>query len=382
MWRIFAALLFCLVAAVTATADAPRRVALVIGNGAYANVPRLANPTADAAGIAQALGDVGFEVVQGIDLPRADLLDRIRVFAQKSDKADIALVYYAGHGVQVDNENWILPVDAHLKDKFSLEFEAISVSSVIKLTSGAVSRVFILDACRNNPFAELLRSNSRAVAERGLARINVTDNGILIAFATSPGSISVDSVVGSEGHSPFAKALIDNLRMPGLEVHQLFTRVRQHVYAVTNGAQIPWENSSLFNDVFLAGEAAPRVSALEAEYTDWQKLETSNDVKDLEDYLRRYPSGKFSPLTRLRIDTLRQPGQTPAALAAARDCGNCPELVAIPAGAFMLGGSADDKEKNENEGPGKRTEVPGFELGRYTVTFAEWDACGAMLESW
>ncbi|MBW8270689.1 caspase family protein, partial [Caldovatus aquaticus] len=225
------------------------RIALVIGNGAYRTVPRLANPGRDAQGMAEILRGIGFRVDLVRDATRAQQEEALRRFGRAADGAEIALFFYAGHGIQVGGENYLMPVDARVADARDIDYELVALPLVTRAMERARVRILILDACRDNPLAAQVRglSGTRSVG-RGLARIEQVDLGTLVAFATSPGAVALD---GSGGNSPFTAALLRHLPTPGLEIRQVMTRVRASVVQQTGGQQIPWDNSSLVTEVVL-----------------------------------------------------------------------------------------------------------------------------------
>jgi hypothetical protein len=240
-----------LLAAIASAQGAETRVALVIGNGNYANAPPLSNPANDAKLVAQSLRTVGFTVTLKENASLAELQQGIAQFGRAARVADVALVYYAGHGIQMDGDNYLVPVDAKLEDDIAVKLETISLDVLLDSVAAAKTRLIVLDACRNNPFSSRMRvSNGSRSISRGLAVVQASIGGTLIAFSTSPGDIAED---GSGKNSTFATALAQYLPQPGLEIRQVFTRVRQAVATATDKHQTPWENSSLFGDVFLNG---------------------------------------------------------------------------------------------------------------------------------
>jgi len=221
-----------------------RRVALVIGNSAYQQADRLPNPVNDAHGIDAALKGLGFETVQeGYDLGREAMLKSLKSFGEAAKGADWAVVYYAGHGMEVKGANYLIPIDAKLGDEEDVEEEAVPVSRLLdRLQDVAGIKVFILDACRDNPFAtRMFRRRGIRGGGKGLAEIHA-DSGTLIAFATSPG----DSALDGEGeHSPYAKALIDHFGDQGSEIRLMFGSVADSVQDATRKEQLPWISSPL-----------------------------------------------------------------------------------------------------------------------------------------
>jgi hypothetical protein len=239
----------CLALLLPGTAFA-QRVALVIGNGAYiGSAARLANPPADARAMAAALGRLGFSVTLLIDGDRARMEQELRSFGRRSEGAEIALLFYAGHGIQHGGDNWLLPVNARLQDARDVEFELIGLNSVLRQMERAQTRIVILDACRDNPLAAQLRGagGTRSV-QRGLARMERDDTGTLIAFSTAPGSVAAD---GTGRNSPFTEALLRHIETPGLDFQLMLRQVRRSVLQATGGAQVPWENGSLVHEVVL-----------------------------------------------------------------------------------------------------------------------------------
>ncbi|RWK77961.1 MAG: hypothetical protein EOR45_32715, partial [Mesorhizobium sp.] len=308
-------LLVLLFAAVSGHADAEKRVALVIGNSAYQHAVRLANPKNDSSDIAAKLESLGFQVLSNQDLDLAGMRRTVRNFLEQLDGADMALFFYAGHGLQVNGSNHMVPVDAQLSSYNDLDFEALPMDLVLSAMerSAKVNLVF-LDACRDNPFAEKLsrsmgtRSGSLG---RGLARLG-SGVGSLIMFATQPGNVAMD---GAGRNSPFTTALLAHLGTPGQDITRDLINVRRDVLAATGGKQVPWENSSLTGEVVLkplAATAEPKQAstplpqsawpdnAVELAY--WATIKDSTDKSFFEAYLKQFPTGVFAALARLKID--------------------------------------------------------------------------------
>ncbi len=235
-----------------------RRVALVIGNGAYNHIKALANPSNDARAVAKSLRGIGFVVTEGIDLDRAAMQNMIREFLRDAARSQVAIVYYAGHGVQIDGRNWLIPVDAQLKAGGSITDMMTDMDTIMAgLDDQLRTNILILDACRNNPMAPQVASagSGRGIEGGGLAAPSSLGSGstlgagTLIAFATAPGKVALD---GEGANSPFSAALSRHIGTPGLEVQQMLTRVRAEVVATTRSQQVPWSNSSLLGEVYLA----------------------------------------------------------------------------------------------------------------------------------
>lgn len=237
-----------------------RRIALVIGNAAYAGASPLTNPLNDARLIAKNLREIGFDVAEGTDLNRADMKRVINEFLRGAAGSKMAVVFYAGHGMQIDGRNYLMPVDVDLSGS---ENPAAQMTDVEFILTGLDDRIrtniVVLDACRDNPMvkttavAEASRSvnmRSGLATPSGLGSGATLGAGTLLAFATAPGQVALD---GDGGNSPFSTALGRHISTPGLEVQQMLTRVRSDVVSSTAGKQVPWSNSSLLGEVFLVG---------------------------------------------------------------------------------------------------------------------------------
>ena len=240
-------------------AAAEKRVALVVGNSAYVHAAVLPNPVNDAGDMAKALTEVGFEVILGLDLGKQALDAKVRDFARALDKADVALFFYAGHGLQASGRNYLMPVDARLQGERDLDFEAVSVDFVLKqmeLEREGKTNVVFLDACRDNPLARnLARSMGTlsAAIGQGLAQVQ-TGVGTFIAYSTQPGNVALD---GQGRNSPFTAALTKGLKDPGRNLTSVMIEVRKDVLAATGGKQVPWDHSALTGDFYFQLAAAP-----------------------------------------------------------------------------------------------------------------------------
>jgi tetratricopeptide (TPR) repeat protein len=222
-----------------------RRVALAIGNGTYRKVDPLPNPRKDASDIGAALKAAGFAEVSVLhDLGLREMQRALAAFEAKAADADWALVYYGGHAIQVDGKNYLIPVDAELKSASDVEDETLVLDRVLaRIGAGGKLRLVILDACRTNPWRRIWGgAKSREVAERGLVRYETTPRNVVIAYAAAAGQVAVDGPPG--GNSPYVKALLKHLAMPGLELGKLFRLVGDDVMAETGGKQQPFEYGS------------------------------------------------------------------------------------------------------------------------------------------
>ncbi len=303
-------------------AKADRRVAFVVGNGAYKNVAQLPNPPVDAKAMAAVLRNVGFEVVEGTNLTRDTMTERLLEFGKKAQGDDVAVFFYAGHGIAISGTNYLLPVDADIKSEMDVKLgAAINIDLTLDQTmSDAKVKLVFLDACRDNPFAAKIKSNSstRSVSvQSGLAEMK-SGEGTLIAFATGPGQTALD---GQEGtNSPFTRALIAHITTPGVEIQQAMTEVRAQVNEETNKGQLPWGHTNLIGAVYLNPAAPPAAnvasatsspaavastsSASDVELEFWRSIKESNKPEELNAYLTNYPNGQFKSLALARIASL------------------------------------------------------------------------------
>ncbi|MCO5090814.1 caspase family protein [Bosea sp. (in: a-proteobacteria)] len=312
-----------------AAVPAERRVALVIGNSAYTAVPPLANPRRDAGGVSAALKRLGFDVVEGYDLKMDEMTGIVREFAQKLDGAKAGLVYYAGHGIAVGDENYLIPVDASLRSEADLDFRAVNVQLVLRqMQRDERVNIVILDACRDNPFANQLAAKSRAVT-RGLTAIETQSaSGILIAFATDPRATALDGE--RDGNSPFTSALLKHIETPEVSITTVMDRVRADVWEATGKKQKPWTNSSIIGEFKLnptlklaavdpsatatkaidaavpmpAMPVVPSVDRTGLDVKTWEVAERGNSAADYRAYLDAFPSGQFATFARNRLASL------------------------------------------------------------------------------
>ncbi|MGI9068546.1 MAG: caspase family protein [Pyrinomonadaceae bacterium] len=225
------------------SSGSPRRLALVIGNGAYENAPPLKNPPNDAIDIANVLSKVGFGVEHGVNLTQRQMKAMIREFGQKLRAGGQGLFYFAGHGVQLRGRNYLVPVDASIQSETDVEDQGVDTNLMLGMMDEAGNglNVVILDACRNNPFSRSFRS-----ASNGLAQMDAP-SGTLIAYATAPGSVASD---GNARNGLYTQELLKNMLIPGLSIEEVFKRVRISVRNTTAGKQTPWESSSLTGDFY------------------------------------------------------------------------------------------------------------------------------------
>jgi uncharacterized caspase-like protein len=276
-------------------AFADKRVAFVVGNAAYKNVPQLPNPAIDSKAMARVLRNVGFDVVEGANLTRDAMTEKLLEFGKKSEGADVAVFFYAGHGIAVNGVNYLLPIDADLKSEMDVKLgAAINVDVTLDQTmADAKVKLVFLDACRDNPFAAKIRSAraTRSVnVQTGLAEMK-SGEGTLIAFATGPGQTALDGEAGT--NSPFTRALVGNIAQPGVEIQQAMTKVRAQVSDETNKGQLPWGHTNLTGNVYLNPVGAPAAATTDAanasapaatkasdvELEFWRSIKDSNKVE-------------------------------------------------------------------------------------------------------
>ena len=325
-----AAILF----ASTTSASTGQRVALVIGNASYQHAPVLANPLNDAAGIGATLGRLGFTVTLMENAGRAELWNGLQQFALAASASEMAVVFYAGHGIEVDKRNFLVPVDARLLSDVDIEFETVPLELVSRAVERARSfRLIILDACCDNPFTVAMqRTGTTRSIGRGLARVEPA-GGTLVAYAAKEGTVAAD---GKGRNRPYTSALLAHLEEPGLEVNLLFRQVRDAVVAATGGRQVPFTYGSLSSQaIYLAalpeeepepepqpapapatvqGREDPQTPdpdqiadlriAAEKELLFWESVKDSTHAADFEAYLEKYSGGTYEVLARNKLARL------------------------------------------------------------------------------
>ena len=432
----------------TIPAVAEKRVALIVGNSAYKHVSRLENPANDAKLMAETLRALGFTLVGNgpqLDLDEPALKRAVRGFGDALTGADVALFYYAGHGVQVRGANFLVPVGANPVKEADVDIEMLDTNVVLRQmeSAGTKLNLVILDACRNNPFGGRgLRSTGS-----GLAQMQAPQ-GTLISFATQPGAVALD---GSGRNSPYTQALAAAIRKPGLDIFRTFNEVGLTVATATNGQQQPWVSlSPIKGDFYFGGApAAPAVAAqvqtpplVDAAERAWVVTQNTTSIAVLEDFVRQFGATPFGSMAKARLEELKKsqtaaaavvvpppppaaaPKPTPAVTAAPvapavppqaapkpavgifsssapsaaagvtplaadreralkpkdtfKECDACPDMIVVPAGSFTMGSPASETLRASDEGPQHRvTFAKPFAVGKFAVTFAEWDACVA-----
>jgi uncharacterized caspase-like protein len=294
-------------------AHAERRIALVIGNSDYSNTSPLRNPRNDANDVAATLKQVGFEVHLGLDLTQRGFGMMVEKFARELEGADVGLLFYAGHALQINEKNYLVSTDARLENEFLIASEAIELEPIVRLMeSKSQTNLIFLDACRNNPLAENLRRNLAALKRsaslgRGLARMEPSARDTLIAFAAAPGQEAAD---GSDRNSPFTASLLRHIPKPGVEVSVMLKEVAADVRRETRNSQRPQQLSDMsktfyFANVQSAGAVAQTVEkmapapdrTLDVAY--WSSAQASNDCESIRAYIQRFPDGAFIDLAKL-----------------------------------------------------------------------------------
>ncbi len=297
----------CAVAFAPSLAAAEKRAALVIGNAAYANAPPLANPRNDATDLAKTLETLGFKVLLGLDLGKRSFDQKVRAFADLLEEADTGLLFYAGHGLQVAGQNYLVPVDAKLAKERDLDFDTVRLNFLLRqmeLGREDKTNIVILDACRDNP---LTRNLARSMGTRsarlgkGLAEVK-TGVGTFIAYSTQPGNVALD---GTGRNSPFASALVKHMKRPGQPLTSVMVGVRKDVLAATSGRQVPWDHSALIGNFFFVPprnttkkpappNILPDVSAIEER------------IRKIEENIARTTAAAEDPTRKLRIMQLEE----------------------------------------------------------------------------
>ena len=334
---------------------ADKRVAFVVGNSDYRSVTALPNAVNDAAAIAQMFRKASFDVVESRhDLTNYDMRRALREFTEKARDADIAVIYYAGHGIEVDGSNYLIPVDAALERDTDAYDEAIALDRILQAIEPAKQlRLVILDACRDNPFAKTMKRTmaSRSVG-RGLARVEPTGANTLIAFAAKGGSTASD---GNSKNSPFTTALLKNLAQPGLELGKAFRLVRDQVMDATGNKQEPFVYGSLGgNDVALvpAPTAAPPLVAANPEAViraDYEMAERVGTREAWESFVAAHPTGFYADLANAQRNKLAAEEARIAATEKARQAAQDRERLAAQGARESEQAKADAQSRTAEE---------------------------------
>ncbi len=311
-----------------ASASDPSRLALVIGNSAYRNAP-LVNPGNDARAMADLFGQAGFTVDSRLDASRSDMMAAIERFGIAIRRPDIRQVvfYYAGHGVQLDWHNYLLPVDAAVETADQVKQRCVDLGLLLGQLGAARDKTFIiiLDACRNDPFGAAYRPQ-----QKGLSQFDAPV-GSLIAYATSPGNVASD---GSGKNGLYTENLVRELSQRGTRLEDALKRVRLNVRMASRGAQIPWETTSLESDVFIFKEGQKKLSdeeleqELEEDVAEWGRIKSSRNTEDWVGYLRKFPNGRFTEIAQMRLARLMAEKERTTTVAA-EPAGGAPSVPRI-----------------------------------------------------
>jgi len=400
-------------------AHAEKRVALLVGNQSYgADVGPLKNPHNDVALLEDALKGLGFEITVVRDAGLGALTRAVNAYTRRLQAAGpgaIGFFYYSGHGASDGGTNYLIPTDVKTTEAGALWDESLRLTEItrkLKAEAGNATHFVVFDACRNT--LKLTQPGSRAVVQsKGFVPV-AQENGMLIAYATAEGELASD--VGT-GAGPYARVLAEEIVKPGIEAVVMFRAVQRRVRAAI--AQEPYLGFNALGDVFLAGlsvsatstgsSASP--SAGEAERA-WAAVKDTTSQAVLEDFIRRYGGSLYSTLARARLEELKKsqvavvaPPVTPASpcgrsvsvslsrsprpLSANeecalkprdvfKECDKCPEMVIVPAGSFMMGSLENEEFHQTDQSPQHLvTFSQPFAVGRFTITFSEWDACVA-----
>ena len=375
------------------------RVALVIGNAQYRHAPGLANPLNDATDIGAAFERLGFAVTLVANSDSDSLRRTLRDFKRAASAS--AVIFYASHGIVIDNRNILAPVDAKLASDEDVEYETVPLELVSGTVKGASElRLVILDACRDYPFiASMRRAGATRSIGRGRGRIEPPGE-TLVAYAAKVGTVAQD---GEGRNSPFTKALLAHVEQPGLEVGLMFRQMRDAVLAQTGGRQDPFVYGSLSakgaylnsppdRQESVPAQAPPAIAVSERDQTNkeheavfWNSIKDSDSADEYKAYLETYPEDSFAALAAtgkeavLELAKKAEEERQKSRMAAEqefRDCTDCPLMVVIPGGAFTMGSPASEEDRRSAEGPQHRVTISNsFAVGKFEVTFNEWDAC-------
>jgi len=353
------------------------RVALVIGNGSYKNSP-LKNPVNDARDMAVKLRGLGFTVIERNNLVVKQIGGTLREFRSKLTPGSVALVYYAGHGLQIKGDNYFPTVDADITGEEDVPNQSLAMKQIMDVLGDAKTRLNLvfLDACRDNPYSRSFRS-----ASKGLSKENAP-SGTLISFATRPGSVAADGV-GRNGL--YTGALLEAMDNKGQPIEQVLKRVVTNVKAGSRNQQEPWMEGSIEGEFCFGNCTTVAQVGVSDDRALWDSVKDSRDVNDLNAYLRKFPQGLFSEVASNRIKSM---GQTSSVVASAptrpaqagssfKDCEDCPEMVEIPAGTFLMGSKADPvaaSQPSADEQPQHSVSIKSFAMGKYELTQEQWHA--------
>jgi uncharacterized caspase-like protein len=312
----------------------PARIALAIGNNAYPLSP-LVNPVNDAKAMSGLLGAAGFTSYTHFDCNREKLVEAVSRFSAAAQAPEVKHVffYYAGHAVQLAWRNYLVPVDAKVESAGQVAASCFDLATILRELGRAKDKVFIivLDACRNDPFGSDFRPQ-----QKGLSQFDAPA-GSLLAYATAPGSVAAD---GEKGNGLYTSHLVRELSVKGMKLEDAFKRTRLNVRLASNGAQVPWETTSLETDFFVFEEARRKLSEdeleaeSEADIAMWKVARQSRKAQDCIEYIRQFPNGRFAEMAQMRLARLQATGATPAADSGPPRISTEAQWAALPAGAL------------------------------------------------
>jgi formylglycine-generating enzyme required for sulfatase activity len=372
---------------------AEKRLALVIGNGAYQKTSELPNPSNDAADMKTALSALGFEVISGTNQNKRQMEQLIRDFGERlARQGGVGLFFYAGHGLQVKGSNYLVPVDAEIPAEDEVEYATVDLNFLLGKMDAAKNdlNIVILDACRNNPFARSWR-NFRDVGQgAGLAKIT-PPTGTIMLYATQPGNVASD---GSGRNGLFTESLLEQIRKPGVELDAMIKQLARDVSERSGKKQMPWKEGIVTGDFYFAGGggAQPAVNPVSiqtpvdnsrsAEDVMWNTIERINTKLAVEGYLSEYPNGKYAATARLMVKVFEAEEQKKARemeesinaravkVGMEKSNGLGMRFMGVPAGSFQMGSTNGEADEIVH----MVTISRGFYMGRTEVTQAQWRA--------
>jgi formylglycine-generating enzyme required for sulfatase activity len=372
------------------SAQAERR-ALVIGNDAYVSVDPLRNAVADARAMAKALEKVGFKVAPPVlNADRERMLDAIARFAETLGGSDEAVVFYAGHAVEMKGVNYLLPVDIRSDNERSVQFNAIPLNYLLSSVADQKLKfsLMVIDACRDNPF----KGSGRNVSSRGLVPAAAAAQGQMVMYSASEGQKALDRL-GPDDKSPngvFTRVFVKVIEEEGVHAGELMERVKEEVHRLAQSVQheqLPAFYNAAVGRFYFRGSATstrrPEDSSARADEDTaaFDAAKSSDVVEAYQAYLDAFPKGRFAAAARIRMAALRK-GATPAAAPSVpenvrpgrelEDCSGCPKLVVIPGGSFDMGSPADEPDRQDREGPQRTVQISAFAMGRTEVTRGEY----------
>ncbi|MEO0607557.1 MAG: SUMF1/EgtB/PvdO family nonheme iron enzyme [Pseudomonadota bacterium] len=351
-------------------AFAEARIALVIGNGKYETTGwALANPENDARLMKQSLEAVGFEVMMRLNASEDEMEDAFAAHGARLRIAGpdaVGLIYFAGHGIQSEGYNYLIPVDANAQTEQDVWAQAPRLGQALQHVRAAGNGVnfIILDACRNNP----LPSSNRSAGSGGLAPV-ARSRGLLVSYSTEPGYTATD---GAGVNSPYTEALAQVILQDGLIAEQVFKRVADQVNLATGGAQTPFYNSGLIGEDFCFGDCSKPASGFVNSAIRLVTGGTGRELGEGEGDVAEAPETAPTQPVDAPLATLPDTD-----FSTVQDCETCPELVILPAGTFTMGSPDQEFRRFDNEGPQREVSISRFAAGKFEVTFGEYAACRA-----